>query len=264
MPFRPSHAVVALPFARVPLVPAGMAVGAMTPDLPLFLRGTPIRYEWTHSIAWLPATTLLALALLVVWRCVLRPGVRDLVPAAIARRLPPDWDAPAGPSLRALFASRSRAAWLLLALGAGAASHIAWDLFTHVGRAGVVIVPALAERWGPLAGYTWLQHGSSVAGVVILGIWMLRWIARSRPGPLAVRVLPRGVPVALALALPVILGAAWVVGWAMSGPFDAELSPQQLAYRVLPPASAAWALLTVAVCALVQVRRGAARRRLPA
>ena len=33
MPFTPSHAVVALPFIRSPLVPAAIAVGAMTPDL---------------------------------------------------------------------------------------------------------------------------------------------------------------------------------------------------------------------------------------
>ena len=43
MPFTPSHAVVALPFLRTPLVPAAIAVGAMTPDLPLFVRGIAAR-----------------------------------------------------------------------------------------------------------------------------------------------------------------------------------------------------------------------------
>ncbi|WP_262927685.1 DUF4184 family protein [Microbacterium sp. NIBRBAC000506063] len=49
MPFTPSHAVVALPFVRTPLLPAAIAVGAMAPDLPLFLRGTPLTYQVTHT-----------------------------------------------------------------------------------------------------------------------------------------------------------------------------------------------------------------------
>ncbi len=58
MPFTPSHAVVALPFVRTPLVPAAIAIGAMTPDLPLFVRGLPLHYGVTHSFAWLPATVV--------------------------------------------------------------------------------------------------------------------------------------------------------------------------------------------------------------
>jgi hypothetical protein len=56
MPFTPSHAVIALPFVRTPLVPAAIAIGAMAPDLPLFVRGLPLHYGVTHSFAWLPAT----------------------------------------------------------------------------------------------------------------------------------------------------------------------------------------------------------------
>ena len=80
MPFTPSHAVVALPFLRTPLVPAAIAIGAMAPDLPLFVRGLPLHYGLTHSLSWLPLTIVLALALLLVWRCVLRPAARELSP----------------------------------------------------------------------------------------------------------------------------------------------------------------------------------------
>src|SRR5690348_16124352 len=93
MPFTPSHAVVALPFIRTPLVPAAIAVGAMTPDLPLFVRGLPLHYGRTHDPAWLPLTVLVALVLLLVWRSVLRPAVRELSPGWLAARLPPAWDA---------------------------------------------------------------------------------------------------------------------------------------------------------------------------
>ena len=83
MPFTPSHAVVALPFLRTPLVPAAIAVGAMSPDLPLFLRGMPLHYGMTHSLVWLPLTIADALVLLLVWRCLLRPAtLKAVVPAA--------------------------------------------------------------------------------------------------------------------------------------------------------------------------------------
>ena len=91
MPFTPSHAVVALPFVRTPLLPAAIAVGAMTPDLPLFLRSTPLSYQATHTNVLL--STVLAAGLLALWYALLRPAGRELSPDALARRLPPEWDA---------------------------------------------------------------------------------------------------------------------------------------------------------------------------
>ncbi|MGB4135992.1 MAG: DUF4184 family protein, partial [Microbacterium sp.] len=64
MPFTPSHAIVALPFVRSPLVPAAIAVGAMTPDLPLFLRGVGPSYGFTHDPVNALWTSLIALVLL--------------------------------------------------------------------------------------------------------------------------------------------------------------------------------------------------------
>ena len=84
MPFTPSHAVVALPFVRTPLLPAAIAVGAMTPDLPLFLRSTPLSYQATHTNVLL--STVLAAGLLALWYAVLRPAVRDLMGTRIELR----------------------------------------------------------------------------------------------------------------------------------------------------------------------------------
>ncbi|RZI93616.1 MAG: DUF4184 family protein, partial [Microbacterium sp.] len=70
MPFTPSHAVVALPFVRTPLLPAAVAVGAMAPDLPLFLRGTPLSYQLLHTDV--VASAGVALVLLAIWYLVLR------------------------------------------------------------------------------------------------------------------------------------------------------------------------------------------------
>jgi len=274
MPFTPSHAIIALPFVRSPLVPAAIAIGAMTPDLPLFARFTPLGYGRTHDLAWLPATMLLALALLLVWRCALRPAARELSPDRLAARLPEEWDRGAAGALRDAFGlhavrepgrpQRWAPSWsaillLVVSLALGVVSHIVWDLFTHEGRGGVSAIPALGTMWGPLPGYKWLQHGSSVAGIVILGIWGWSWLRARRADGSVIRVLPAWVRGAWWLSLPVVLAIAWFSGMAAFGPFDSAFTPQHLGYRVLPPACAAWGMLTLALAVTVQVMR--ARRR---
>src|SRR6185437_9821907 len=129
MPFTPSHAVVALPFARaVPGLAAAVAVGSMTPDLPLFVRGFPVTYAMTHSWSSLPLTVVLAAALLALWWIVLRPAVRELSPRPLAELLPGEWD------LRfRLPRPLATIPFLIFGLVAGVATRIAWDAFTHEG-----------------------------------------------------------------------------------------------------------------------------------
>lgn len=269
MPITPSHAVVALPFIRTPLVPAAIAIGAMTPDLPLFVRGLPLHYGRTHDLAWLPATALLALVLLLVWRCALRPAARELSPAWLAARLPSSWDAGARAAacetlgLRAPGAGGPPVRWggvvlLLASVVLGVVSHIVWDLFTHEGRWGVVVIPALAEEWGPFPGYRWLQHGSSIAGLSVIAVWMLVWLMRRHDLTPVTRVLPGWARAAWWLSLPAILTLTWLLGLAQLGPLGPDFTVAHLAYRVLPPACAVWGALTLVVCTAVQAL---ARRR---
>lgn len=266
MPFTPSHAVVALPFVRTPLIPAAIAVGAMTPDLPLFLRGTPITYPGTHDPRWIPATMVLALVLLLVWRCVLRPAVRELAPRWMAERLPTTWDEGAARGWADTLSASWRPLLLLLAsLAIGVASHIAWDAFTHEGRAGVALLPALDQQWGPLLGYKWVQHGSSAVGLLILAIAGWVWFRRQRPHPLE-RALPNAVRIIAWASLPAALVVGWGVGLVLYGPLTSEFTSAHLAYRVLPPTCAIWAVLVVVLCLVVQVRRAsmqAPRSRIP-
>lgn len=258
MPFTPSHAVVALPFVRTPLVPAAIAIGAMTPDLPLFVRLPGVTYAATHALGSLVWTTLIALALFVLWRVVLRPAAAELSPRWLAQRLPGEWWLSPGAALRsAVGIGQSRGYPLLLVVSAvlGILSHIAWDAFTHEGRAGLALLPALAEQWGPMLGYKWLQHGSSVLGLVIVGVWALRWVRRQAPSDIARRTTPRTVTVIWLVALPVILAIAWIMGFAQRGPFTAAFTPQHLAYATLPAASGVWAVLTLLLCLALLVRR---------
>lgn len=257
MPFTPSHAVLALPFLRTPLVPAAIAVGAMTPDLPLFVRHIVPSYAVTHAFAWLPLTMTIALVLLLVWRFALRPAARELSPRALATRLPALWDAGPGATARETFPSVRGIALLAVSLALGVLSHIVWDLFTHEGRWGSRILPVLDERWGPLTGYKWLQHGSSVVGVLVIAVWAILWFRRADPAAPVHRILSPGVRAAWWLSLPAILAVAWLIGLAAYGPLDQDWTIAHLAYRVLPPACAIWGALTLALCIVVQtLRRG--------
>lgn len=262
MPFTPSHAVVALPFVRTSLVPAAIAVGAMTPDLALFTRGIPLGYSRTHDLLWLPLTMVLALALLLLWRCVLRPSVRELAPDVIARRIPGEWDAGPAAGWRETLSPRLLPMLLLVAsLAVGVLSHIVWDLFTHEGRAGVAIFPILDAEWGALPGYKWLQHGSSALGAGILAAWMLMWTVRRPVAPLTRRVLSPVVRVTWWLSLPLVLVIAWVLGLFAYGPITVSWTPAHLAYRVLPLAVTVWAMITVVLAVIVVWRRADSSKR---
>lgn len=255
MPFTPSHAVVALPFLRTRLVPAAIAIGAMTPDLPLFLRGMAPDYGMTHDIAWLPLTVVVAFVLLFVWRCVLRPATRELLPRRIAERLPAGWDAGARVAAReSVSGGVVGILWLVLSLALGVASHIAWDLFTHEGRTGVQLFPALEEQWGPLPGIKWLQHASSAFGLAVLAVFAAVWLWRRRADPVQ-RVLPDAVRVAWWLSLPAALLIATVAALAVAGGFDADYTPTHLIYGVLVKVAAVWGVATLALAVLVPWRR---------
>ncbi|MEX0152704.1 DUF4184 family protein [Microbacterium sp. LMI1-1-1.1] len=260
MPFTPSHAVVALPFVRTPLVPATIAVGAMTPDLPLFLRGMVPHYGMTHDPVWMPLTVTIALVLLLAWRCVLRPAVTEFVPGVVASRLPSEWEGGARAGARETFAGGVRGLLLLvLSLAIGVLSHIVWDVFTHEGRAGTDLFPVLEEQWGPLLGIKWLQHGSSAVGLVILAVAGAVWLARRRPRAVS-RVLPSAARVVWWASLPAALIVASVVGLVTLGPFDGEFTPAHLAYATLPQACAVWGVASLLACIVLQERR---RRTLP-
>nr|WP_201470187.1 DUF4184 family protein [Microbacterium hydrocarbonoxydans] len=252
MPFTPSHAVVALPFIRTPLVPAAIAIGAMTPDLPLFIRGIGLPYSFTHTFGNVVWTALVAFVLFLLWRVVLRPAVGELSPLWLARRLPAEWSrsgiGAAQDAVGIGAPNRLYPLMLALSLVLGVLTHIVWDLFTHEGRWGVDVLPALDQMWGPFTGYKWLQHGSSVIGLLVIAIWGVFRLNRAEPREHVERVIPAPVRIAWWVSLPVVLITAWGVGYAGYGPFTEEFTYQHLAYRVLPPACALWGVLTLVIC----------------
>ncbi|TGO06429.1 DUF4184 family protein [Serinibacter arcticus] len=167
MPFTVSHAVVALPLRRTALPASAVAVGAMTPDLRLFVPFAPL-YSTTHSLAWLPVTTLLAGALWLAWRVVVLPAASDLSPSWCAARY-------AGSSATGATASPARRRLLATAaLALGVLTHVVWDAFTHHGRWGVALAPVLDDRVRGVPLYAWFQDLSGVLGLLVLAVWFWR------------------------------------------------------------------------------------------
>ena len=178
MPFTPSHVAAVLPLVRFGLVPSALVVGSMVPDLPYFLP-TPLSGASTHTVEGaLSLDLLLGLLVLSTWHILLAPAAVALAPTGLRRRLPVA--APSG--TRRLLRQPRSIVLVLVSLAWGALTHVAWDSFTHPGRWGQQHVRWLATPHGPLMGYGWAQHVSTLVGAVILCSWCVRWF---RTTPLA-------------------------------------------------------------------------------
>lgn len=227
MPLTIAHPVAAIPL-RYPLgrlgVLAALVIGSVTPDLTLFLP-LGVSRNTAHSalaLLWfcLPAGVIGYL----LYDYVLDRPLRALMPEGLQRRLgrigrearPPVWS-PA----------------VLVSLLAGAATHSAWDAFTHGGTAGVgewlpVLETRLAVGGYRIYVFNVLQHLSSVLGSCALSVWIWRWYRRAPqedPPPSGVGPSARRMLLAV-IAVVVLLAAA---AGATSRPL------RDVSLRALPP-----------------------------
>jgi membrane-bound metal-dependent hydrolase YbcI (DUF457 family) len=176
VPFTFAHPAAAVPLLR-PLARYGvlsaLVIGSMTPDFSYFLPFRISRSQ-SHSIAGLfwfcvPA----GLIAYVAFHWLLARPLVDLLPARLRVRLLPVIDAHVDAPWRAVIVS----------LFVGAATHIAWDAFTHAGAPLVRVSRALRFHLVtisgyPLSVYTVLQHLSTALGFALIALWIWRW-ARS-------------------------------------------------------------------------------------
>ncbi|WP_411731408.1 DUF4184 family protein [Paeniglutamicibacter sp.] len=176
MPFTLVHPAAVLPFLRQPFVPIALVAGAMAPDLPYFAMVSSTSDAWyapmlnganSHDLAQI-LTVGLPLALVLA-------GFLWLVVKPLRWALPDSW-VPDKPALKGRPPSSARVAlWTFYSLMLGLLTHLAWDSFTHSYGWVVEQVPLLASK--PVAGiaiYRLLQHGSTLAGLVILALWYLK------------------------------------------------------------------------------------------
>ncbi|MGN9909681.1 DUF4184 family protein [Phytohabitans sp. LJ34] len=173
MPFTGSHPAAVLPLIRWGLPPSALVIGSMAPDLPYYLPA-PVDGATTHSLAGVfGADLVLGLVMLGVWQALLAPFAAAIGPAALRDRLHPP--APGRPRPAA------RAVLVVVALTLGAATHVVWDSFTHVGRWGPAHIDWLAESHAGLPGYRWAQYASGVAGAAAIALWLARWWRATSP-----------------------------------------------------------------------------------
>ena len=204
MPFTFAHPAAAVPLLR-PLgrwgVLSALVIGSMAPDFSYFLP-LGIRRSQSHSIGGL-FWFCVPIGLISYWllhRLLARPVV-DLLPARWRMRLRPVVDAHVQPAWSAVIAS----------IFVGAATHIAWDAFTHAGAPIVRVSRALRFHLLTLSGYpisvyTVLQHISTALGMGIVAYWVWRWY--QQPGVLRDDAPELLTPASRAAALVAVIAVA--------------------------------------------------------
>ncbi|HET6563368.1 MAG TPA: DUF4184 family protein [Marmoricola sp.] len=199
MPLSPAHPAVVLPLQRLGLPLSGLVVGAVAPDMPVYLP-VGVSYQTTHSARGTPIDVVIGSVLLWLWFAVVRDAVVDLTPS-LRQRVP----GRARPGWRA---------WLLapLAVAVGAATHVLWDSATHDWGFIVSELAFLREEHGPMPLYRWLQHLSTAAGSVVVAAYCL---VRLRRQPVTLRPSSVRRP---GLWLVPVPGVALAVGIALRDP----------------------------------------------
>ncbi|MDH6136427.1 hypothetical protein P3T37_005855 [Kitasatospora sp. MAA4] len=180
MPFTLSHPAAVLPLlrgvrGRGPLIASALVAGSMAPDVPYFaasLRPGAYRHGVLTHRWWAVPTVDVAIAgaLVAGWY-----GVRVPLLALLPDRWAAAADAATAPSVR--WPSRGEAAAFALSAAVGAATHVGCDAFTHQGRAGVRLLPALNREVAGVPLCTVLQYGMSALALGGLG----RYLARELP-----------------------------------------------------------------------------------
>lgn len=213
MPFTISHAAAAWPFEKSRLVLSAVIVGAMAPDFDYFLN-LGITGRWTHTLAGsfefsLPA----ALILLAAFHLLLKRPVVTLLPEGVQRRI----------VIRPFrFWPPGRFLLIVVSVLAGIATHLLWDSFTHepgwmVERINWLQTPhVILGHWWP--NYKFAQHGSTVLGLVLLGLWFRRWYreAEVREVDMRLGVRTRAAVLASIVAIAFVVGL--VRAWTLVGP----------------------------------------------
>ncbi|ONI91823.1 hypothetical protein ALI22I_07020 [Saccharothrix sp. ALI-22-I] len=174
MPFTFAHPAAVLPLRGFLWFP-GLVVGSVAPDVAYYLP-VPGGPGSTHSVTGLfGIDLLLGVLLLLIGVLVLAPLLALSSEGWRARVTPPDLVA-------RLRTWRAR----IIAVGSlivGAATHLAWDAVTHTDGAAVRHWPVLRlSVVGPHRLYNVIGYVSSLGGLLLLGIVVLRWYRRAPHG----------------------------------------------------------------------------------
>ncbi|MDM4018114.1 DUF4184 family protein [Roseiconus lacunae] len=179
MPFTPTHILAVVPFGlKAKWLPmSALAIGAMVPDIALFFP--IVDYARTHS-----ATGVvffcgpMGIGLFLLFDLLMRKPLCTLLPNWIRCRIDPRPRLPHSSTIAPVLTLIVQVGFAVVI---GSSTHVIWDAFTHEGRWGTKLVPALEMMWsiGPfqLRGYKLFQYGSTFVGLpllVLIAWWKLR------------------------------------------------------------------------------------------
>ncbi|MBA9076959.1 DUF4184 family protein [Rufibacter quisquiliarum] len=202
MPFTFSHPAAIFPFLKLPKKwrsMTGLVVGSMVPDFEKFLRMSehdPYSHTWKSLFYFnLPLGLLLAFVFHGLVRDALLQHLPRFLRLRFSRYVGFDWVG---------YFKRNH---LVVALSVlvGAASHLAWDSFTHDGGWGVRLFPGLKQE--VLSGlfsmkcYALLQKITSMAGGLAM-VWFILLLPKGiekTPPPKSTRFWGTVAAVALAV-----------------------------------------------------------------
>lgn len=217
MPFTPSHIAAVVPLiassrVRRWLDPWALAVGAMVPDLPLFLGVLPILpdYDHWHSLhGVLTIDVVTVILVLGLFQEVFREPLIALLPPGLAGR---------AATLRPVF----RPLPVVSGAVVGAFTHVFWDSFTHSYSLQIWGWAWLDhEVFGVIRAFRLLQYGSSAVGLAIVAWWAWRALNRME----AAAVPDRLASSARARWAALGATAAGMVGGALVWPLIDEPAP---------------------------------------
>ncbi|MEO6979255.1 MAG: DUF4184 family protein [Mucilaginibacter sp.] len=170
MPFTFAHPAIVLPFGKVfkrGLSVTGLVIGSMAPDFEYFFR-MRIFSAYSHTwegLVWFDVP--LAFVLVILYEIFIKEKLITHLPGGLNRRF---------------YYARQHVTFytvgyfiaILASVALGAASHIAWDGFSHPNGMYVHQWPVLQRVFNiygyHLYGFTILQHGSTLLGLLFIAI----------------------------------------------------------------------------------------------
>lgn len=236
MPFTVSHAAAVLPLRVRWLSSSALVIGAMTPDLPLFASFLPYSTDATHTVfAAVVTNTAVGLCLFVIWHGFFARPADWFAPSGIRARLAPQQR----PGLRVRLATAGQLLGVLASLFIGGLTHQFLDWFTHSGTPVTSRFPVFSAEILGMPLYYGLQIGLSVLGLLLLGLWAVRWYQHCATYPLERQPS----------ALGKVAARGTVVGGAVAATFAAGslLGGSLFAMSVAPVVAAALASILVAL-----------------
>lgn len=247
MPWTVSHAAAILPFRRwcpARLSFVALVAGSMSPDLGYYLGLFRIA-DFAHTAPGLAAVSLPAGLLMVVALHWLREPLAVLLPQPHRHMLEREL------ALLADDLNRRRGLALAISVGLGAATHVAWDSFTHATGlpvASSVMLQRVLLRVGSwdIETYNFLQHSSTLFGIVVL---VVAYRSCLKSGS-AIATVPPDAQDAMRrwiLGSIVALGAATCAAWIATGISRGESAIEALVVESVFVASNLSAIVYLAV-----------------